>query len=258
MPQLACTLLSQMGQGPSRLGEVPDIVRLAPQNPALAQGDHHEPERSLTKACTSVTNLTSGPSDSPYLGLGGEGAAENKTAPGNTEGKEAGESSGSFAAPCTVQVQASKISRKQEKRSQGRLQGPLKGGQVAGHRPRLRCAGLQSHPWGPLRQPPPPPAHERWCTQATPASLHSAQSRVTSGTAHAQGIRGTKKQGWQLETRNQEPPPLPRRAWRWLPPRAETLAPEKHAGHLWEEVGAVGTTPTHAARASPVRARTCR
>lgn len=82
LPQLACTLLSQMGQGPSRLGEVPDIVRLAPQNPALAQGDHHEPERSLTKACTSVTNLTSGPSDSLYLGLGGEGAAENKTAPG--------------------------------------------------------------------------------------------------------------------------------------------------------------------------------
>lgn len=160
MPQLACTLLLQMGQGPSRLGEVPDIVRLAPQNPALAQGDHHEPERSLTKACTSVTNLTSGPSDSPYLGLGGEGAAENKTAPGNTEGKEAGESSGSFAAPCTVQVQASKISRKQEKRSQGRLRGPLKGGQVAGHRPRLRCAGLQSRPWGPLRQPPPPPPHE--------------------------------------------------------------------------------------------------
>lgn len=49
---------------------------------------------------------------------------------------------------------------------------------------------------------------------------------MTSGTAHAQGIRGT-KQGRQLETRNQEPPPLPRRAWRWLPPRAETLAPEK-------------------------------
>lgn len=47
LPQLACTLLSQMGQGPSRLGEVPDIVRLAPQNPALAQGDHHEPERDL-------------------------------------------------------------------------------------------------------------------------------------------------------------------------------------------------------------------
>lgn len=117
-------------------------------------------KRSLTKACTSVTNLTSGPSDSPYLGLGGEGAAENKTAQGNTEGKEAGESSGSFAAPCTVQVQASKISRKQEKRSQGRLRGPLKGGQVAGHRPRLRCAGLQSRPWGPLRQPPPPPPHE--------------------------------------------------------------------------------------------------
>lgn len=39
-------------------------------------------KRSLTKACTSVTNITSGPLDSPYLGLGGEGKAENKTAPG--------------------------------------------------------------------------------------------------------------------------------------------------------------------------------